>query len=118
MRFASALLFGLLISSFSMASEALALIDTSSNQTTSDQTTVSAEATALAEAAVDSWDTVTLNSIDGLMGQNIDSKEYREPKELSEAEEEVNALPIPEPAAAAILLAGLGSMGWMRYRLG
>lgn len=28
------------------------------------------------------------------------------------------AMPIPEPAAAAILFAGLGSMAWMRYRLG
>ena len=28
------------------------------------------------------------------------------------------AMPIPEPAAAAILLGGLGSMAWMRYRLG
>ncbi len=102
MRFAIALLFGLLISSFGMASETLALIESSSVQPT-----------VSAEASMDGWNGTSHNSFDELvMGQSLDSKE------LSEPEEEVNALPIPEPAAAAILLAGLGSMGWMRYRLG
>lgn len=107
--YTSAMLLGLLISSFSMASETLALIE-SSALATQDLSSTSVE-------GIDDWNDLTLNPTDELMGNDLLGQSlYLD--ELNEAEEEVNALPIPEPAAAAILLAGLGSMGWMRYRLG
>lgn len=98
-----ALLLGLLVSSSSLASETLELIEASS------------------EESADGWENLTLSptemgpaelkTSDQLMGESVSLKDNNE-------EEKVIALPIPEPAAAAILLAGLGSMGWMRYRLG